>query len=303
MTRFLEKTADYLYKNYGDNISDLCIVLPNRRAGLFLQKYLGKSIGKTIWSPAIFSIEDFLIHLSGLRICDPLQVLFELYEIHKGLEGLNAQPFDEFTSWAQQLLGDFNEIDSYLIDPSDLFTFLNEAKALSIWNLDNKPLTDFEKQYLHFFNSLYTYHEQLGIRLLSSNLAYPGLLFRKTAGQIDALSDKMPWGKIIFAGFNAMTKAEEVIIDNLVSSEKAEILWDADAYYMEDEKQEAGFFLRKWKRKWKNQPFNWIEKDFATSNAKINIIGVPLHVGQAKLCGELLNNHLLKISLQRTQLC
>jgi hypothetical protein len=95
---------------------------------LFLQKYLGNSIGKTIWSPAIFSIEDFLINISGLRICDPTQVLFELYEIHKELEGQNAQPFDEFTNWAQQLLGDFNEIDSYLVDAKDLFSFLNEAK-------------------------------------------------------------------------------------------------------------------------------------------------------------------------------
>jgi len=294
MTRFLEKTADYLYKNYGNKISDLCIVVPNRRAGLFLQKYLGTSIGKTIWSPAIFSIEDFLINLSGLRICDPTQVLFELYEIHKGLEGLKTQPFDEFTSWAQQLLGEFNEIDSYLVDAKDLFSFLNEAKALSVWNLDNRPLTDFEKQYLRFFNSLYTYHEQLGVRLLASNLAYPGLLFRNTASRIGVLQEKLTWEKIIFAGFNALTKAEEAIIDSLVSIGKTEMLWDADAYYMEDEKQEAGFFLRMWKRKWKNQPFNWIEKDFASSSAEIRIVGVPYHVGQAKLCGELLSHQLLE---------
>jgi CRISPR/Cas system-associated exonuclease Cas4 (RecB family) len=293
MTGFLEKTADYLYKSYGEKISDLCIVLPNRRGGLFIQKYIGKRIGKTIWSPAIFSIEDFLVNISGLRICDTVQVLFELYEIHKALEGQNAQPFDEFTGWAQQLLNDFNEIDSYLVNAQDLFAFLNEAKALSIWNLDNKPLTDFEKQYLHFFNSLYTYHEQLGIRLISSSLAYPGLLFRRTADQISEIRGKIPWGKIIFTGFNAMTKAEEVIIDSLVSIGKAEMLWDTDAYYMEDEKQEAGFFLRMWKRKWKSQPFNWIEKDFAASVAKINIIGVPLYVGQAKLCGELLSDQLL----------
>lgn len=291
---FLEKTAAYLYKTYGDGISDLCIVVPNRRAKLFFQKYLGSIIGKTIWSPAIFSIEDFLINISGLRICDPIQVLFELYEIHKELEGANAQPFDEFTSWAQQLLGDFNEIDSYLVDAKDLFSFLNEAKALSVWNLDNKPLTDFEKQYLRFFNSLYTYHQQLGVRLLASNLAYPGLLFRKTAEHIGDHQKKLVWNKIIFAGFNALTKAEEVIIDSLVSIGKAETLWDADAYYMEDEKQEAGFFLRHWKKKWKSHPFNWIEKDFATSSLKINIIGVPYHVGQAKLCGELLSGQILK---------
>jgi len=294
MTRFLEKTAEYLYQRYGDKISELCIVVPNRRAGLFLQKHLGSIIGKTIWSPAIFSIEDFLLNISGLQICDPIQVLFELYEIHKALEEQDAQAFDEFTSWAQQLLGDFNEIDSYLVDSKEIFSFLNEAKAISVWNLDNRPLTDFEKQYLHFFNSLQTYHEQLGKRLLASNLAYPGLLFRKAAEQIGFLQGKITWEKIIFTGFNALTKAEEIIIDNLNGSGKAEMLWDSDAYYMEDDNQEAGFFLRKWKRKWKNQPFNWTGNDFAVSNAVIKIIGVPYHVGQAKLCGELLYEQLLK---------
>jgi ATP-dependent helicase/nuclease subunit B len=288
MTKFLKKTAEYLVKNYAEKVSELCIVVPNRRAGLFFQKYLGNAIGKTTWSPAIFSIEDFMIKLSGLHICDPMQVLFELYEIHKSLEKEKAQQFDEFTSWAQQLLGDFNEIDSYLVDAKELFSYLNEAKALSIWNLDNKALTEFEKQYLHFFNSLQIYHEQLGARLISSNLAYPGLLFRKTAEGIASLTSKISWERVVFTGFNALTRAEEVIMDSLVNQGKAEMLWDADAYYMEDEKQEAGFFLRKWKRKWKNLPFNWVENDFANSPVRITSIGVPYHVGQAKLCGELL---------------
>ncbi len=54
MQAFLEKTADYIYKKFDDNIGEICIVLPNRRAGLFLKKYLAKRIKKTIWSPAIF---------------------------------------------------------------------------------------------------------------------------------------------------------------------------------------------------------------------------------------------------------
>ena len=294
MTKFLEKTAEYLFKGYGEKISDLCIVLPNRRAGLFLKKYLGRSVGKTIWSPAVFSIEDFMVSLSGVKLCDSMQVLFELYEIHKSMEGQQAQPFDEFVNWGQQLLGDFNEIDSYLVNGKELFGYLSEAKALAVWNLDNKPLTDFEKQYLRFFNSLSKYHEQLQERLLASGRAYPGLLFRKTAEDIGLWQQKLPWEKIIFAGFDALTKAEEVIIDNLVLSEKAELLWDSDAYYMEDEKQEAGFFLRSWRKKWKNRPFHWIGNDLATSSAEIRIIGVPFHVGQAKLCGELLSAVLLK---------
>jgi ATP-dependent helicase/nuclease subunit B len=292
MTKFLEKTAEYLIQGYGDKVSDLCIVLPNRRSGLFLKKYLGKLVGKTIWSPSVFSIEDFMVRLSGLALCDSMQVLFELYEIHKTLEGKEAQPFDEFVSWAQQLLGDFNEIDSYLVDAGELFGFLSEAKALSLWNLDNKPLTDFEKQYLRFFNSLSTYHEQLTARLLASGRAYPGLLFRETAAGISAGQQKLQWEKIIFTGFNALTEAEEVIIDSLVSSGKAEMLWDSDAYYMEDEKQEAGYFLRAWKKKWKKLPFNWIGNDLASSSAGIRITGVPFHVGQAKLAGEILEGWL-----------
>jgi ATP-dependent helicase/nuclease subunit B len=294
MTKFLEKTAEYLINGYGDRISDLCIVLPNRRAGLFLKKHIGKKIRKTIWAPAVYSIEDFLINLSGLRLCDSMEVLFELYEIHKSIEGQNAQPFDEFISWAQQLLGDFNEIDSYQVDAKELFSFLSEAKALSVWNLDSKPLTDFEKQYLRFFNSLSIYHEQLRLRLLNSGRAYAGLLFRQTAEEVGVWQEKLPWDRIIFAGFNALTKAEETIIDSLILKGKAELLWDADAYYMEDEKQEAGFFLRKWRKKWGTGSFNWIGNDLAKSSAEIRIIGVPFHVGQAKLCGELLSEGLLK---------
>ena len=292
MTKFLEQTAGYLVQKYGEKIPELCIVLPNRRAGLFLKKYLGNLLGKTIWSPAIYSIEDFLVRISGLHVCDNIQALFELHSIHQSLEGKNAQPFNEFSGWAQQLLGDFNEIDSYMVDAGALFSFITEAKALSVWNLENKPLTDFEKQYLAFFHSLSGYHEQLKTRLLASNLAWPGLLFRKTAEQIKSLDEKITGAKVIFAGFNALTKAEEVIIDHLVTSGKAELIWDSDAYYQDDEKQEAGFFLRMWLKKWKNQPFNWIGKNFADSTQTIRITGVPLHIGQAKRCGELLAEYL-----------
>ena len=288
MQKFLERTAGYLIEKYGNNIPELCIVMPNRRAGLFLKKYLGNLLGKTVWSPSIYSIEDFLVELSGLHVCDTIQALFELHEIHQSLEGKDAQPFDEFCSWAQQLLGDFNEIDSYLVDAKELFGFLNEAKALSVWNLENKPLTDFEKQYLAFFNSLLIYHDQLEARLLASDLAWPGLLFRKTAENITSLQERFKWEKVIFAGFNALTRAEEVIIERLVLSGEAELLWDSDAYYLEDDKQEAGYFLRSWKKKWKDLPFNWIDKNFAASTQTIRITGVPFHVGQAKRCGELI---------------
>jgi ATP-dependent helicase/nuclease subunit B len=290
MTKFLEQTAGYLYQRYGAGISGLCIVLPNRRGGLYLKKYLAQQIGKTSWAPAIYSVEDFITGLSGLRVAEQTQLLFELYEVHKSIEGAKAQPFEEFISWGQQLLGDFNEIDNYLVDPVKIFQYLNEARALSLWNLDNKPLTDFEKQYLHFYNSLSLYYQQLTSRLLNKGLGYPGLIFRQVASKMDAQEFQLNWDKVIFAGFNALTAAEEKIIDTLVTSDRAEVLWDADEYWLENKQQEAGDFIRTWIKKWKQPETRWIGNDLGNSEKNIFITGVPFHIGQVKHAGQLLKD-------------
>ena len=67
MEPFLQKTAHYLLATYGRNLGDICIVLPNRRGGLFLRQYLAKEAGEVIWSPAILSVEDFIADVSGLQ--------------------------------------------------------------------------------------------------------------------------------------------------------------------------------------------------------------------------------------------
>lgn len=294
MTKFLEQTAEYLYQRYGAGISGLCIVLPNRRGGLYLKKYLGQQIGKTSWSPAIYSVEDFIIGLSGLRVAEQTHLLFELFEVHKSIEGAKAQPFEEFISWGQQLLHDFNEIDNYIVDPKQLFQYLDEARALSLWNLDNKPLTDFEKQYLHFYNSLYSYYQQLTSRLLNEGLGYPGLIFRQVASMIGKTGMQLNWDNVIFCGFNALTAAEEKIIDTLIKSGKGEILWDADEYYLDNKQQEAGDFLRTWIKKWKQPETRWVGQEFGSSEKNIFVTGVPFHIGQAKLAGQLLKDLLDK---------
>ena len=65
----------------------------------------------------------------------------------------------------------------------------------------------------------------------------------------DKLYDAVGNNKIVFAGFNAMTKTEENIIVRLVNGGKADLLWDLDEYYFNDEKQEAGAFAREFFRK------------------------------------------------------
>lgn len=297
MKTFLEKTAKYIIENFGDSIDNTCIVLPNRRAGLFLKKNLTIQAKKTIWSPAIYSIEDFIVKLSGYSIIDPVYLQFELYEVHKEIEGTSANEFGEFLKWGSVLLNDFNEIDMYLVDPQQVFGHLSDDKALALWNPDGTPLSDFQIKYLRFYGSLKEYYDKLIEKLLIKKQVYQGLAYRKLADNMNDVGE-LPWKQILFAGFNALTKSEEVIITNLEKNENIELIWDADRYYLDNKIQEAGYFIRKHRKKFDRKGFNWIENHFAEDEKNIRVIGVAKNTGQVKTTGKLLD----ELSLQNSNM-
>ena len=136
MQTFLNKVASHIYQNYGSDTSELCVVLPNRRASLFLKKYLAENYTKPIWAPEIYSIEDFVFKLTDLQVIEPVYLQFDLYNVYKKLSKDNAKPFSEFINFGQVVLKDFNDIDLYMIDPTAIFGYLSESKALNLWNPD-----------------------------------------------------------------------------------------------------------------------------------------------------------------------
>jgi len=283
---FLEKTAQHLIATYGAEISNICVVLPNKRAGLFLKKYVSQLIDQPIWMPPIIGAEDLVEELSDKEIIDNLEQLFELYRVYLELTK-TPENFEEFSKWGQMLLHDFNEIDRYLIPSEKLYKYINEARAIEVWNLGEGEVTDFQAKYLAFWEQMGQLYAKFKQHLSNNNKAYQGAAFRLVVEQIQEnplnfIQQTIPWKKIVFAGFNALTAAEETLIAELIKEGKAEILWDADEYYLEDEYQESGMFLRRFKSKSIFEPFNWISNKFKTENKNINILGVPQNIGQAK---------------------
>ncbi|MBL0330166.1 MAG: PD-(D/E)XK nuclease family protein [Bacteroidetes bacterium] len=300
MQSFLEKTVDYLHQKYGDDISELCIVLPNRRAGLFLKTHFSKKLKKTFWSPEILATEDFVSVLAELEVADSTTLLFELYETVKTIGKREIETFDEFSKWGQILLSDFNELDRYLVDSKQLFGNLKDIKELEAWSLNSEEtLTDFQKQYLEFWKLLGEYYEHFTKRLLEQHQAYQGLAYRIVADCVEERVGKYPWKKIIFAGFNALNKAEEEIIEKLLNADKAEIIWDTDSYYVNNVNQEAGRFIRKYKQSGKFSkalPSDTsiknitIEETLLSAEQKsITVIGAAKNIAQAKVAGSLIN--------------
>jgi hypothetical protein len=51
MEKFLEITAIDLYRKFGNNLSEVVVVFPNKRAKIFFNNYLYHASNKTLWSP------------------------------------------------------------------------------------------------------------------------------------------------------------------------------------------------------------------------------------------------------------
>ena len=139
---FLDKLSSTLLQQSDVELSNCLIVLPNKRAKVFLLESLKNHLEGTSFAPQIISIEDFIQDIAGLRAIDPVELLFEFYEIYLSItEKAKQQTFEEFSIWAKTALQDFNEIDRYLLDPAHVFSYLKDIEALKRWDLEAKNTT------------------------------------------------------------------------------------------------------------------------------------------------------------------
>lgn len=269
---FIKEISNYITSKYDLSKDLLTIIFPNKRAALVLRKELEK-IKRNIWLPQILSIQEAMSMWSGMQLVENIDVVFELIKI---LNKNNFSSDNNVFGLASQMAKDFDEIDQYRVPANSIFAYLKDAKALEVWDIDHTDDT-IEKRYVDFFSSLYTYYKEIRETLESNGSGYYGMITRKLSELNDSELIKVVGNNnIIFAGFNAMTFTEEDIIVKLVQNDKAEILWDLDKYYFEDEKQEAGFFAREFFKKHKDIKCNPISDSFNNRDNKknINIIGV-----------------------------
>ncbi len=295
MEPFLLQVAKHIQTNYSNNLSNICIVVPGRRSIVFLKKHLASLYKRTFLAPAFFSIEDFFASITGINIAKPEEQLLLLYQVHLSLmaekDTQEQVSLHEFSGQAQLMLGDFNELDSSLVDTNALFSSLYSIKELSFFGKEEKELTSFQKNYLSFFKELETYYTRFTNNLLLQNKGYQGLIYRKAAENISNYIEKLPYSKYIFVGFNALTKAEEVTIEYLSSINKLDYLVDGDTFYTQDKIHEAGRFIRKVQRSiFKNKPLSFIGNYFGEVPKRIHIIGLPQSIMQAKFLDEIVND-------------
>ena len=281
---FIPRITNYIIDNYDLTKDSLLVVFPNKRAALNLRSELSQIIKDNnrqqstlnnqqylpnIWLPQMLSIQEAMTSWSGLQMIDNVDIIYELLNIinDNGLSNVENNLF----GIASQMLKDFDEIDQYAIDAEKLFNHINDVKQLEMWTPDlNKEI---ESSYVKFFASLHRYYKSLRDILLQNHCGYYGMISRMVSDLNDDLINIIGEKKIIFAGFNAMTKTEENVIVRLVESKKAVLLWDLDKYYFEDKSQEAGLFAREFFDRYPNMEPCFVEDSFSKKK-QINIIAV-----------------------------
>lgn len=302
MHSFLRNTAKEILDS-GVDLQKLRVVLPNRRAGLFFTQHLGSLISEPTWMPEVKTIEEIFYELAGNRPADDLTLIFELYRVYQDLNP-EAETFDRFYFWGEMILKDFNDVDQFMADAGKLYHHLSEIKELEsdlsflnesqvelikqFWSSFIRQDREHQEKFLKFWQLLSPLYTSFQASLAVSGLGYSGMLYRRVAESLDTIS--RPEKIHHFIGFNAFTKTEEALMKYYLTEFDARIYWDVDAYYLEDNVQEAGLFFRDYQ---KDKVFGptfpeHIPTQIEDRKASIKTYATPLKTNQANLVGSIL---------------
>lgn len=292
---FLHHLAQEVLKDYSDNLSELTIILPNKRAKVFLLDELKSLVSNNVFAPEIISIEDFIQDVAGIRSIDSIELLFEFYEVYLSVTEKDKQEsFESFANWAKTLLQDFNEIDRYLLKPDSILKYLEEIKEVEHWSVDIDKRTELIEKHLLFWKKLPEYYHSFYQYLVGKGVGYQGLIYREAVENLNYFSENNTGKQFIFAGFNALNQAEEKIIQHLLALDTAKIYWDIDETLLYDSFHDAGLFQRRFKSEWihyKTHPYEWIVNDFKQEK-NIQVIATSKSIGQAKIAGNIIEKHI-----------
>ncbi len=287
MQSFINKVINNLINR---NIVNHKIILPSKRAGIFFKEQLKNQLSSFTFLPEILSIEDLIQDISETELLSNIEILFQFYKIYlANTPKEKIIDFDQFINWATIILQDFNEIDRQLIDVNYLFNYLSDIHRIENWFLNNNKPNKLTENYINFYNSFAIYYKEFYSHLLNQKKGYQGLQYREASNNIDFYLKKNKNSKLIFVGFNALNKAEELIIKKILDQKIGEIYFDTDEFLIKNNKSYASF-VTKYKSSWNH--FNTADFDFSSTNfiqkKQIDIIGIPKNVSIIKETGILL---------------
>ena len=313
MDPFLMQVARHYFR--GGDIQDKCFVFPNRRSMVFFRKYLSDLVRENartpLRMPPTYTVNEFFCHLYGAEVTDRLRLLTRLYSIYVSLYP-KAEPLDKFIFWGDVMLGDFDDVDKYMVDARGLFKNVSDFKEIQddysyISDTQRNAIRSFlshfreadagtdektiKSRFLGIWNILYPLYEGFRESLRKDGLAYEGMVYRDLADRLEAgesvvdiLAASLPdTGFFVFIGLNALNKCERTLLGKMRDAKVAEFVWDYVTPQIRDDANKSSFFMKK-----NIQDFPQAFPITAGGIPEITVVSVPSSTAQAKLAPQIL---------------
>lgn len=269
MNEFLNRVARDLVERVNQQngmMSDHTVVFPNKRASLFFNQYLTNYITPPFWAPHYTTISEMYQALSQLTVADKSLLVYYLYKTYTEVTK-SQETFDQFYSWGEILLNDFEDIDNNMVDATKLFINITDIEQLTDFNFIDKEqeeiirrlfnnfsteaITELHKRYLQMWNAMPAIYHNFRSSLQMNGLAYDGMMKRTIAEQLKACKTNNPlretvlsrYSHVSIVGFNVLNKTDKTLFRFLRENCDVRFYWDYDEAYKDETSFEAGMFI------------------------------------------------------------
>ncbi|UPQ76321.1 PD-(D/E)XK nuclease family protein [Chryseobacterium nepalense] len=285
--KFLNKIIDELLGQNTD-LSGFNVILPGKRPIVFIRQIL-KERNYSGFLPNFFMIEELIHRIADTQEIQGISLWLFAFDVYKSLNLIPNDDFSEFLKWFPTLQKDWDDMMKFSESDQAVLHYMFDEERIKDWaqNLgDDEDVP--RKKFLNFWKNMNVFLPVLKKKLLEKNWATSGMIHETARKHIDEYS-KNTKEEFVFCGFNAFTPVEEKLVRSLLQWNKAQCFFQADRYYFDDERQEAGKFLRDhktWKEFNDSRVFKWIEDDF-NQPKNIKVYEVSGNITQTKILPEI----------------
>ncbi|SEH32082.1 PD-(D/E)XK nuclease family protein [Chryseobacterium culicis] len=285
--KFLNKIIHELLAQNTD-LSAFNIILPGKRPIVFIRQILEEN-NYSGFLPNFFTVEELINTIADRQPIQGIPLWLFSFDVYRSLNLIPRDDFSDFLKWFPTLQKDWDDILKFSDSDEAVLQYMFDEERIKEWAQDLGEDDDVpRKKFLNFWQNMNVFLPVLKDRLREKNWATSGMIHEAAKARIVDFA-KNTKEEFIFCGFNAFTPVEEKLVRSLLQWNKAQCFFQADRYYFDDERQEAGKFLRNhktWKEFDDNRAFQWIEDDF-NQPKKIKVYEVSGNVTQTKVLPEI----------------
>ncbi len=285
MDNFIGRLSNQILESEKD-IRTITVVLPTQRASTYLVQNLIDKLPQNSWLPKTTTLNNWVSNIANIVVANPIELKFHFYEAYKNVMKSEAQSLTDCFSWCDVLIGDFNNIDSQLISSDLIFKELVDYNEIEHFSFLDEPLSMGQERYRQFWKQLPKIHSEFKRILKVNKLGYPGMILIEAVKNAPAYF-KNSKDHTIVAGLNALSLGESTLLKMMETEGLGEVIFDADAYYLDNPIHHAGHFIRNNARNGLGKTLN-TETAFDQRPISIEICQADFNFQQAEIASGLL---------------